>query len=113
MLFFLCLIVVGTNISAGRLALATNKDVPPPFFMTPVNDNTIRLDVLGDSYQYSVVPIQNSYFFLKSSIQNSWVTVKFNLVPRADYLRYQWATGVEQLAQDLTKLVKDFQVEAR
>jgi len=105
LLFFVCLVIVGTNVSAQQLAIVTNKDITPPFLVTPLADNTIRLDVLGDSYQYSVLPIQNRYSFLKSSIQNSWVTVKFNLAPRSDYLRYQWNKGVKQLTQDLTNII--------
>lgn len=107
LLFFLGLIIVGTNVSAQQLAIATDKDITPPFFLTPINNGTARLDLLGERYQLSVVPIRNSYSVLKSSIQNSWVIVEFNLAPRVDYLRYHLYTGVHQLVEDLAKIVPD------
>jgi len=106
------MVVIGTNISAKQLAVVTNRDITPPFMLTSVTSNTICLDVLGDSYQYSVEPVQKSYSFVKSSIQNSWGTVKFNLAPRADYLLQHWDKGVEKLMQDLSKAGKDF-IKAR
>lgn len=104
-LFLLCLVIIGTNVAAKQLAAITNWEIAPPFMFTGTTNNVVRLDFLGESYQYSVVPVQNSYTFFKSSIQNSLVTVKFNIAPRVDYLRYQWDTGLEKLVRDLTNLV--------
>ncbi|KJS22948.1 MAG: hypothetical protein VR72_03400 [Clostridiaceae bacterium BRH_c20a] len=108
MFFLLCLVVIGTNISANQLVVATNWDIKPPFMLTSFESNIICLDVLGDSYQYSIEPVLKSYSSVKSSIQNSWGTVKFNLAPRADYLLQHWGQGIEKLRQDLSKAGKDF-----
>lgn len=105
LLFFLVLVIIGTNISAQQLAMAVDKEITPPFLYTTMDNGSIHLVILGESYQLSAIPIQNSYSLLKSSIQNSLVTVKFNLAPRVDYLRYHFSTGVEQLARDLTKII--------
>jgi len=108
MFFLLCLVIIGTNISANQLVAATNWDIKLPFMLTSVANNTICVDVLGDSYKYSVEPVRKSYSFVKSSIQNSWGTVKFNLAPRADYLHQHWSEGIEKLRRDLSKAGKDF-----
>lgn len=105
LLFFLGMVIVGTNISARQLAMAVNEEIPSPFFITPLNDGTVSLEIMGDSYQFSVIPIQNSYSLLKSSIQNSLVTVKFNLAPRVEFLRYHLSSGLEQLSRDLIKII--------
>lgn len=105
LLFFLGLVIVGTNISAQQLALTVNEEIPLPFLVAPQNDGTVNLEIMGDSYQFSVFPIQNSYSLLKSSIQNTLVTVKFNLAPRVEFLRYHLSNGLEQLGQDLTKII--------
>lgn len=106
--FFLCLIIVGTNISAKQLGIITNQNIAAPFLLTYVARDAINLDLLGESYQLSTIPAQESYSFLKSSIQKTWVGVKSNIAPRAAYLRYQWGTGVKQLREDLTRIAPDF-----
>ncbi|NLT94535.1 MAG: hypothetical protein GXW85_03210 [Clostridia bacterium] len=105
LLLLLALVIVGTNISARKLAMAVDKEITPPFIVTPLDNGNYRLDILGDSYQFSTLSIQNSLSLLESSIQNSWVTVKFNLASRVGYLRYHLSNGVEQLTRDITKIL--------
>lgn len=108
MIFFMCLIVIGTNISARRLAIITNQNINPPFLMKPVNKDIIQIDFLGNKFNYNLIPIRDKYSFVKSSIQTSWVTVKCNLAPRTDYLMYHWLKGIEQLKSDLHNIMKYF-----
>ncbi|MGI6224650.1 MAG: hypothetical protein ACOYJ1_00200 [Peptococcales bacterium] len=110
LLFFLSLVIVGTNISAKQLAEITNCEVSPPFMFATTEDNIIRLGVFGETYQYSIDSIQNNYTSIKSSIQNFRVTVKFNIAPRVEYLRYQWDTGTDKLVDDISLLLKQLQI---
>ncbi|MFZ7103406.1 MAG: hypothetical protein ACOWWO_12225 [Peptococcaceae bacterium] len=108
MIFFVSLIILGTNISAGRLAAITNQEITPPFLFVPVNRDLVQINILGSHYDYSLVRARQRYSNLKSSIQNSYVAVKCNLIPRADYLLLQWEKGVGQLQDDLKGVMNHF-----
>jgi len=100
LLFFICLIILGSNISAKRLAIITNQEINPPFYMKRMNNDVVQLDFMGNQFDYSLLPIRNKYSNVKASIQNSWVTVKCNLALRVEYMHYLWLKGVKQLRHD-------------
>lgn len=103
--FFLTIIIAGTNISAERLAVITDKEIPPPFQLTALNDDVVAIDILGSQHDYSLEGAKNGYASAKVAIQNSYVAVKCNLIPRTDYLQYQWEQGTTRLKKDLRKII--------
>jgi len=106
LLFFMSLVIIGSNVSAQRLAIITDQSIAPPFWLKNISKTAVQLELLGDDINYSFLPVIKSYTYVKVSIQNSLVTVKCNLVPRLEYLNFLWSKGIKQFKNDLQALVK-------
>ncbi|MFZ5946020.1 MAG: hypothetical protein ACOYVD_18165 [Bacillota bacterium] len=102
--FFICIIILGTNVSAARFAHVVGQEIPPPFSVQPLDGDIIELDILGQEKSLSLAPLRN----VKSSIQNTLVTVKFNLAPRAEFIQTQWQQGINQFSSDIEEIMNYF-----
>ncbi|SMB90850.1 hypothetical protein SAMN00017405_1372 [Desulfonispora thiosulfatigenes DSM 11270] len=99
-IMFILLIILGSNLSIIRLSQITGKNIIPPFYIENMGQEKLQINIIGESYNFTLSKTNDFMVNIKIYIQNFISTVKFIMIPRLEYLLTLWIKGVQKFLSD-------------